>query len=504
MLSESTSNKILSLYKKYLNDITSFSKDDLKHLMLLYSEHSLFHDILTIKGYTAFKKILYNIRLKPCEKYDTMVKFDSNKNVFNLLLCGNVKKRNLFKGMRKEYSKKNSGKYLYCVYQCLSNCLFGEIDRHVYMKYLVSSASDLYDRFFEKISKFNFFENLSITQYNELFLNYDEIKYGPHEIIYEEDDNVDGIYLILKGKCLILKKKVINLSKNRSNGALYQNNFLTISNSNDNNINSRQKSQYNKSKEFRTLFAKNNKNNNALLTMGIGDIFGDLEINLNNNRREFTVKCENYNKTKVWFFSIDLIKNIIKNFKEISEQKYDIIRTRFEYANIVEKVKKENPINIKEIKIEDLIDNSKKIYSNFKPFQQKINICALQPNFNEIKKEKNLPQKNNKFLLTSRNKILNRKSLNFNKKSSISQPKTKLKLLANKPQNANPKNLISIRTENNYVKKVTSNTYAINERNKEKIEKIKNIKSLEKKIYLKRMNKKNAKSLFKFSNDDTF
>ena len=345
---------------------------------------------------------------------------------------------------------------------------------------------------------------MSITQYNELFLNYDEIKYGPHETIYEEDDNVDGIYLILKGKCLILKKKVINLSKNRSNGALYQNNFLTISNSNDNNINSRQNSQYNKSKEFRTLFAKNNKNNNALLTMGIGDIFGDLEINLNNNRREFTVKCENYNKTKVWFFSIDLIKNIIKNFKEISEQKYDIIRTRFEYANIVEKVKKENPINIKEIKIEDVIDNSKKIYSNFKPFQQKINICALQPNFNEIKKEKNLPQKNNKFLLTSRNKILNRKSLNFNKKSSISQPKTKLKLLANKPQNANPKNLISIRTENNYVKKVTSNTYAINEINKEKIEKIKNIKSLEKKIYLKRMNKKNAKSLFKFSNDDTF
>ena len=142
MLSESTANKILSLYKKYLNDITSFSKDDLKYLMLLYSEHSLFHDILTTKGYTAFKKILYNIRLKPCEKYDTMVKFDSNKNVFNLLLCGNVKKRNLFKGMRKEYSKKNSGKYLYCVYQCLSNCLFGEIDRHVYMKYLVSSASD--------------------------------------------------------------------------------------------------------------------------------------------------------------------------------------------------------------------------------------------------------------------------------------------------------------------------------------------------------------------------
>ena len=102
MLSESTSNKILSLYKKYLNDISSFTKEDLKSLMILYSEHSLFNDMLSTKGYTVFKKILYNIRLKSYEKYDTVVKFDSNKNIFNLLLFGNIKKRNIFKGMRKK------------------------------------------------------------------------------------------------------------------------------------------------------------------------------------------------------------------------------------------------------------------------------------------------------------------------------------------------------------------------------------------------------------------
>ena len=430
MLSESTSNKILSLYKKYLSDISSFTKEDLKSLMILYSEHSLFNDMLSTKGYTVFKKILYNIRLKSYEKYDTVVKFDSNKNIFNLLLFGNIKKRNIFKGMRKEYEKKNSGKYLYCVYHCLSNCLFAEIDRHVYMKYLVSSASDLYDKFVGKISKYSFFDNLSNVQYETLFLNYDERKYGPHETIYEEGDDIDGVYLILKGKCLILKKRQINLSKdNNSNGLFYQNNYVTITNGNDIYNDIKQLKENNNSKEFHTLFAKNNKNNNALLTMGIGDIFGDLEINLNNNKREFSVKCENYNKTKIWFFSIDLIKNIVKNFKDLSEQKYDIIRTRFEYANIIEKIKKENPINKQELKIDEIMNNSKRIYSNFRPFQQKINICAFQPNFTEGNKKGQFPLKNNKLFLSSRNKTINRKTSIFNKNNSTSQPKIKLKIL---------------------------------------------------------------------------
>ena len=503
MLSESTSNKILSLYKKYLNDISSFTKEDLKSLMILYSEHSLFNDMLSTKGYTVFKKILYNIRLKSYEKYDTVVKFDSNKNIFNLLLFGNIKKRNIFKGMRKEYSKKNSGKYLYCVYHCLSNCLFAEIDRHVYMKYLVSSASDLYDKFVGKISKYSFFDNLSNVQYETLFLNYDERKYGPHETIYEEGDDIDGVYLILKGKCLILKKRQINLSKdNKSNGLFYQNNYVTITNGNDIYNDIKQLKENNNSKEFHTLFAKNNKNNNALLTMGIGDIFGDLEINLNNNKREFSVKCENYNKTKVWFFSFDLIKNIVKNFKDLSEQKYDIIRTRFEYANIMEKVKKENPLNKQKIKIDDIMNNSKSIYSNFRPFQQKINICAFQPNFTENNKGRQFPFKNNKLFLSSRNKTLNKKTSIFNKTNSTSQPKIKLKILTNKSQNK--KDIITIKPEIDYIKKTNTNMFSINGKEKPKIDNKYNIKPIGPKIFMNRINKNRANALFKSSNDITF
>ena len=213
------------------------------------------------------------------------------------------------------------------------------------------------------------------------------------------------------------------------------------------------------------------------------------------------MKCVNYNKTKVWFFSIDLIKDIIKNFKDLSEQKYDIIRTRFEYMNIMDKVKKENPIDKFEIKIDDNINNSKNNCSIFKPFQQKINIRALHPNFGEVSKERQLFPKNNKFVLTSRNHMLNGIFSIFNKNNSTTQPKIKLKILTNKSQNQ--KNLISIKTENNYIKNVSSNMYPNKVGDKQNIGKISNIKSLCQKIFMNKINKTKVKDLFKSSNDET-
>ena len=112
--------------------------------------------------------------------------------------------------------------------------------------------------------------------------------------------------------------------------------------------------------------------------MSVGDIFGDLEINLNNNQREFSVKCANSNKTKVWFFASDIIKDIIINFKEISIQKYDIIRTRFKYVNIANKIKKENEINQNEITMDDTMSTSKNKNNN-NSLKQKINVCTFQP-----------------------------------------------------------------------------------------------------------------------------
>lgn len=499
MLTESTINKIHLLYKKYLNDITSFTDDDLKLLMNYFSEHPLFNEILKTKGFNIFKKILTNIRLKRCEKHDSIVKFDSNKNVFNLFLFGNIKKRNVFKGIPKEIMKKDSEKYLYCIYHCLSDTLFAEIDRHVYMKYLISSGSDLYNKFVEKISKFSFFSNLHDYQYNNLFLKYVEKKYGPHEIIYEEGDKIDGVYLIMKGKCLVSKKKMNNLSLDNSNNT--NTNFSTISN----NDMFKKKKGENNIRLFHPLFAKINKNNNILLTMNVGDIFGDLEINLNNNKREFTVKSGNFNKTKVWFFPLYIIKNIINNYMDLSTQKYDIIKTRFEYVNLVDKVKKENTINKIELKIDDIINNSKNMNSNFKSFQQKFNLCALKSSTNNIKTEKKYKNTNllsNITLMASRNRLLKRSSKYINKSNFSRQSRPKIKILFSKSQNE--KNIISIAKENNFLKKVNNNIISMKSIETPKILNSNDLNRIEQNLFLQKFNKKNNNFLLKLSNNETF
>ena len=502
MLSESTSNKIQMLYKKYLNDISLFTEEDLKLLMDYFSEHPLFCDIPKTKGFTVLKKILTNIRLKTCEKHDTLVKFDSQKNVFNILLYGNIKKRNLFKGLPKEEKlNKNSGKYLYCVFHCLSNSLFAEIDRHVYMKYLVSNVNDLYEKFLKKIRKYSFFANLPDYQCHNLFLNYQEKKYGPHETIYEEEDKIDGVYLIIKGKCLVLKKKINNYLLD-NNSLFYQNNFLTISN---NGMNEKKKEQ-NNSKLFHPIFAKDSKNNNVLLTMVPGDIFGDLEINLNNNKREFSVKCGNYNKTKIWYFSLDIIENIINNFKDLSMQKYDIIKTRFEYANLVNKVKKDNAINKNEMIIDDALMKAKTNRSNFRSLNQKINMFPLSPSSNNSLFEKasfqNRNLLNNVPLISSRNQSLNTKSKHINKNNLSCQSKPILRILPY--QSPNERNIISILKENNYIKKAKSNMQAMNSNGNLRINKINQLNLIDQKLFLKKINKNKKKNLVQCSNNETF
>ena len=513
MLSESTSEKIILLYKKYLYDISLFQKDDLITLMQYYEEHPLFNELKKTKGITIFNKIIYNLKIKQCERNDTLVKFDSNSKVFNILLYGEIKKKNIFKGIPKQRKQqKNSAKYLYCIYQCLSNCLFVEINQHHYMKYIVTEANDLYNKFVEKISKYSFFHNLANYQYHRLFMNYEEKKYGQNEIIYNEGDKIDGIYLIIKGKCLIYKKKnnniINNLNTKDNSGDLSKNYFYKYSNEMkdiDNKCKKDSVDNNNRNKLFKPIFAKNNKNN-VLLTMDEGDIFGDLEINLNscNNKREFSVKCANFNKTKVLFFPLNIIKYIVNKFQDLSEQKYDIILTRYQYANIVDKVKKEYAIRKSEIKLDELVNNSKQSNYNYKSFRNTINKCKLEPNSNNFKVQKTFKNDNylnNFFSISVKNSLIKKNSKSINKNRF--NTKQKLKLLNNKSNNL--KNLISITKEKNYVKKVNSDMLAIKSIDTIKNTKINCINPFEQKLFLIKINKNyNNKNLIKISNNETF
>ena len=307
--------------------------------------------------------------------------------------------------------------------------------------------------------------------------------------------------MIIKGKCLVLKKKINNYLLD-NNSLLYHNNFLTISN---NNMNIK-KYEQNNSKLFHPIFAKDSKNNNVLLTMVPGDIFGDLEINLNNNKREFSVKCGNYNKTKIWYFPLDLIENIINNFKDLSMQKYDIIKTRFEYANLVNKVKRDNAINKNEMIIDDALMKAKTNRSNFRSLNQKINMCPLSPSSNNSLFEKPFQNRNllnNVSLISSRNHSLNTKSKHINKNNLSSQSNPKLRILV-PYQSPNERNIISIIKENNYIKKAKSNMQAMNSIGNVRINKINQLNLIDQKLFLKKINKNKKKSLIQCSNNETF
>ncbi len=179
-------------------------------------------------------------------------------------------------------------------------------------------------KFIEKISKFYFFKNLSETNYRNLFLKYEKRIYKPNTIIYKEGDEIDGIYLIIKGECTISKRVYNRLLFNEEKNKFKFNektiNMIPITGGGINN---------------------NNKQNN-LLTITQGDIFGDLEINKNANKRLFSVISSNFMKTKVWFFSIDIIRHFYKNIHGLSNQKYEIIKTRLEFNDFIEKIKKQN------------------------------------------------------------------------------------------------------------------------------------------------------------------
>ena len=203
MLTKQTFISIKTLYNKYQNDINLFSKDDLNILINYLMEHPLFLEIKNTKGYFIIKKIIYNLQIKEFQKGENVNKLNKNNNKSYIILFGDIKKRNYLKNI----IKINSKKIIYCTYKCISNSFFAEIDKELYINYILLDSNILLNNFIKKINKYSFFKNLSYSQYKDLFLNYEEIIYYQNELIYNQGDDVDGIYLIIKGECKIFKKK---------------------------------------------------------------------------------------------------------------------------------------------------------------------------------------------------------------------------------------------------------------------------------------------------------
>ena len=316
MLTKETFTTILSMYEKYQNDITLFTLEDIKILINYYTEHPLFSEIKTSKGYSIIQKIIYKLVIKEYNKDEEVFKYDEMNQKYNIFLYGDIKKRNYFKGMK----RLGKSKYLYCIYKCLSKSYFAEIDYDIYKKYILVDQIVLLNKFIDKINKFSFFKNLTEISYKNLFLRYERKIYNKNEVIYKEGDEIDGIYLIIKGECAIVKQKVkltqedkLQKLSNEVNTLMKEGEFLqkrAISYNIFDPSNVKNKLKYNKKKiKLVPIFANNNNKNNILLTISPGDIFGDLEISKKYNKRQFSVVSSSHMKTKVWFFPLNIIRH---------------------------------------------------------------------------------------------------------------------------------------------------------------------------------------------------
>ena len=399
MLTKETLSKILSLYKKNQNDISLFSSEELKLLLDYFTEHSFFSKIKETKGIAIFKKTIYNTHIKEFEKREIILKYDEKNKKCNIFIFGEAKKKNIFK----ETKKLGNKKYLNCNYKCLTKCFFAEFDYDFYLAYILVEPHILFKDFIQNLKIFPFSQELSLFQYQKLFLNYDEKIYNLKEIIYKEGDEVDGIYLIIEGECQIIKQKTnikdkFILSSKDMN--IYEGNKIRLS----------------------PIFPNNINKNKAILSIKEGDLFGDLELNKNFSKRQFSVICSGFIKSKIWFFPIEVSKILLKKIKQLSNQKSEIIKTRTEYSNLWDRIK------FKEEKmISNIFERDKNHCLNEVKFNKSSlsvnNLKNALNNQNSEKQEKKLSslfltscmginkvKNNNNIKLVSKEKSLNNKS----------------------------------------------------------------------------------------------
>ena len=76
------------MYEKYQNDITLFTLEDIKILINYYTEHPLFSEIKTSKGYSIIQKIIYKLVIKEYNKDEEVFWIDSLKliDIFDVLI----------------------------------------------------------------------------------------------------------------------------------------------------------------------------------------------------------------------------------------------------------------------------------------------------------------------------------------------------------------------------------------------------------------------------------
>lgn len=355
MLKEESLIKLIDIYKSY-NFISSLIKDkrDIYEIINILLEIPFFSDIKREKGYIVLKKIVNNMNIKLIPENTIVYLNNEKEHKCYILLYGITTKEEIM------YEQNRSILGKMC--KCITNSYFGVFESHFYINNILSNVDTLKKNFMTKIRNFKVFSNIFTNHYNKLFLNYDEESYFKNEMVYRENDKINGVYLILEGEFQLYKKGKQKSEKNEMLKNKDEINDLKKKTKLLEKIifGDGQKVLFNKNKIIEQTLNSSKENSTnisfylnkvpySLIKLKAGDMFGDLEIIQKFNKRKLSVKATGMNN-KVWFFPKRIVEEILikinnTSFQTLSISKYNILKKQFNKIGFIESIRQKYNIN---------------------------------------------------------------------------------------------------------------------------------------------------------------
>jgi hypothetical protein len=194
-LSYENYEKLKNIYLNNDNTSSLFSKTELKNVITLLTTIPYYKNLLLKRGYLCLKKICLNMSIKIFPPQTKVKRYNKERTKYYHLLYGNI-----------EEFIDNSGRSALKSDLTLTECCYAKFNFNNYIELTNEDIKIVYKKFENKLKTFYPFVHLLENDYLKLFLSYDELDYILDDIVYKENDEVDGIYLILEGDFEIYKR----------------------------------------------------------------------------------------------------------------------------------------------------------------------------------------------------------------------------------------------------------------------------------------------------------
>lgn len=187
--------KLRSIYIKNSNNPNLFTRVELQTVMTIMKNIPFYKQLQEQRGYVCLKELCLNMKLKYFYANSIVKRYNKERTKYYHLLYGNI-----------EEFVDNSGRSALKSDLTLTECCYAKFNFNNYIELTNEDIKIVYKKFENKLKTFYPFVHLLENDYLKLFLSYDELDYILDDIVYKENDEVDGIYLILEGDFEIYKR----------------------------------------------------------------------------------------------------------------------------------------------------------------------------------------------------------------------------------------------------------------------------------------------------------